>query len=212
MARRERRAKLQVMGDFLQETKPTASRKAKRVRKSLTVQNGAGEHHTPGGHRGAQGIYRLRRQGAPGRPGPRHQGHGGGYALLRRRRHAARTRRPTRSTSAWRRWPRRSAAGSSATASTWSGSVAADSDTVPRRVAALEGAVVRAPFGVGSKSEREAVWLETADRRFVLRRKDGSDLRRPGARQARRQARQVRRLRGRLHAARGTDRGPAVTR
>ena len=38
-ARRERRAKLKAMGDFLQETKPTASRKAKRVRKSLTVQN-----------------------------------------------------------------------------------------------------------------------------------------------------------------------------
>lgn len=51
--------------------------------------------------------------------------------------------------------------------------MAAGSDTVPRRVAALEGAVVRAPFGVGSKSEREAVWLETAEGRFVLRRKDG---------------------------------------
>ena len=33
--------------------------------------------------------------------------------------------------------------------------------------------MVRGPFGTGSKSERDAVWLETADRRFVLRRKDG---------------------------------------
>ena len=33
--------------------------------------------------------------------------------------------------------------------------------------------MVRAPFGTGSKSEREAVWLESADRRLVLRRKDG---------------------------------------
>jgi hypothetical protein len=43
----------------------------------------------------------------------------------------------------------------------------------PQRVDGLTGAVVRGPFGAGSKSEREAVWLETADRRLVLRRKDG---------------------------------------
>ena len=44
----------------------------------------------------------------------------------------------------------------------------------PERVDGLTGAVVRAPLGTGSKSEREAVWLETTDsRRFVLRRKDG---------------------------------------
>ena len=43
----------------------------------------------------------------------------------------------------------------------------------PRRVEGLTGAVVRAPFGTGSKSERIAVWLETPDGRFVLRRKEG---------------------------------------
>jgi hypothetical protein len=43
----------------------------------------------------------------------------------------------------------------------------------PQRVTDLTGTVVRAPFGSGSKSEREAVWLETPDGRFVLRRKDG---------------------------------------
>jgi hypothetical protein len=32
---------------------------------------------------------------------------------------------------------------------------------------------VRGPFGTGTKSEREAIWLETADRRLVLRRKSG---------------------------------------
>jgi hypothetical protein len=37
-SRRERRAKLQAVGEFLKESKPTASRKAKRVRKSPTVQ------------------------------------------------------------------------------------------------------------------------------------------------------------------------------
>lgn len=47
------------------------------------------------------------------------------------------------------------------------------SDTAPRRVVGLTGEVVRGPFGGGSKSEREAVWLETADERFVLRRKEG---------------------------------------
>jgi len=35
--RRTRRAKLRAMGEFLQETKPTASRKARKVRKSATV-------------------------------------------------------------------------------------------------------------------------------------------------------------------------------
>jgi len=35
--RRERRAKLRVMGEFLKETKPTASRKAAGVRKSVSV-------------------------------------------------------------------------------------------------------------------------------------------------------------------------------
>jgi hypothetical protein len=43
----------------------------------------------------------------------------------------------------------------------------------PQRVDDLTGAVVRGPFGVGSKSERETVWFETADGRFVLRRKEG---------------------------------------
>ena len=39
----------------------------------------------------------------------------------------------------------------------------------PERVNGLTGGVVRAPLGTGSKSEREAVWLETMDRRrFVL--------------------------------------------
>lgn len=46
-------------------------------------------------------------------------------------------------------------------------------DSTPKRVDALTGRVVRAPFGSGSKSARDAVWLETPERRFVLRRKEG---------------------------------------
>ena len=42
-----------------------------------------------------------------------------------------------------------------------------------QKVVGLGGDVVRAPFGAGSKSERQAIWLETARGRFVLRRKDG---------------------------------------
>lgn len=49
----------------------------------------------------------------------------------------------------------------------------ANSSDGPQRVDGLTGAVVRGAFGAGSKSEREAVWLETPDRRLVLRRKDG---------------------------------------
>ena len=43
----------------------------------------------------------------------------------------------------------------------------------PERVDGLMGTVVRGPFGTGSKSARDAVWLETAKGRFVLRHKEG---------------------------------------
>jgi hypothetical protein len=43
----------------------------------------------------------------------------------------------------------------------------------PQRIEGMTGTVVRAPFGTGSKSEREAIWLDTGDQRLVLRRKDG---------------------------------------
>lgn len=43
----------------------------------------------------------------------------------------------------------------------------------PQRVEGLTGAVISAPFGTGSKSEYQAVWLEASGRRLVLRRKDG---------------------------------------
>ena len=47
------------------------------------------------------------------------------------------------------------------------------SSNSPERVDGLTGTVVRGAFGKGSKSEREAVWLEAGDRRLVLRRKAG---------------------------------------
>ena len=43
----------------------------------------------------------------------------------------------------------------------------------PRRVEAISGTVDRAPFGADSKSARDAVWVDTPQGRFVLRRKDG---------------------------------------
>jgi hypothetical protein len=43
----------------------------------------------------------------------------------------------------------------------------------PRRVEDLSGKVERGPFGTGSKSARVAVYIETAQGRFVLRRKEG---------------------------------------
>lgn len=49
-------------------------------------------------------------------------------------------------------------------------------DTPPRRVDGIEGTLVGARFGAGSKSAHEAVWLESPDlpnARIVLRRKDG---------------------------------------
>lgn len=47
------------------------------------------------------------------------------------------------------------------------------SSTQPRRVTALHGRVTRDVYGKGSKSEREAVFIETADARYILRRKTG---------------------------------------
>jgi hypothetical protein len=47
------------------------------------------------------------------------------------------------------------------------------SDGKPQRVEGVVGNVATGTFGAGSKSEREAVWLETAERRLVLRRKSG---------------------------------------
>jgi hypothetical protein len=48
------------------------------------------------------------------------------------------------------------------------------SSSPPRRVTALRGQVTRDLYGQGSKSEREAVFIDTADGRYVLRRKTGS--------------------------------------
>lgn len=45
--------------------------------------------------------------------------------------------------------------------------------TGPQRVDALAGAVVRGPIGGGSKSARTAVWIETAQGRYLLRRQGG---------------------------------------
>lgn len=49
----------------------------------------------------------------------------------------------------------------------------ASSNGEPQRVEGLTGAVTRGRFGAGSKSEREAVYFETATGRFVPRRKAG---------------------------------------
>ena len=43
----------------------------------------------------------------------------------------------------------------------------------PHRVEGITGTVERGPFGAGSKSARDAVWVNTPQGRFVLRRKDG---------------------------------------
>ena len=47
------------------------------------------------------------------------------------------------------------------------------SSVPPQRFTALRGRVTSAAFGKGSKSEREAVFIDTADARYVLRRKTG---------------------------------------
>lgn len=46
-------------------------------------------------------------------------------------------------------------------------------DNTPVRVHALRGHVVEGKFARGSKSEQIAVYLETQETRYVLRRRDG---------------------------------------
>ena len=46
----------------------------------------------------------------------------------------------------------------------------------PRTVRALQGDVIEAPFAVGSKSERNAICLQTCDQRYVLRRRHGPSM------------------------------------
>jgi hypothetical protein len=41
-------------------------------------------------------------------------------------------------------------------------------------LATYTGSVVKRPFGVGSKSERDAIFLVTKDKEFVLRRQGGN--------------------------------------
>lgn len=43
----------------------------------------------------------------------------------------------------------------------------------PLRVTALRGRVTQGEYGKGSKSEREAVFLDTPETRYILRRKSG---------------------------------------
>ncbi len=50
-------------------------------------------------------------------------------------------------------------------------------DVEPRRVEGIAGTVERGAFGAGSKSARNAVWINTPQGRFVLRRKDGPTFR-----------------------------------
>ena len=47
------------------------------------------------------------------------------------------------------------------------------SSVPPQKVTALHGRVALGGYGKGSKSEREAVFIETPDARYILRRKSG---------------------------------------
>ena len=48
-----------------------------------------------------------------------------------------------------------------------------ESNDGPRKVEGLTGVVRRGSFGAGSKSEQMAIWIDTDDGSFVLRRKEG---------------------------------------
>lgn len=43
----------------------------------------------------------------------------------------------------------------------------------PKRVKAIRGRVIQDIYGKGSKSERETIFIETPDGRYIIRRKKG---------------------------------------
>ncbi len=43
----------------------------------------------------------------------------------------------------------------------------------PKRVISIRGVVTHSTYSAGSKSEREAVFIDTSDGRYLLRRKNG---------------------------------------
>lgn len=47
------------------------------------------------------------------------------------------------------------------------------SSSSPTRVTALRGHITQDVYGKGTKSERQAVFIETADNRYIFRRKKG---------------------------------------
>lgn len=49
----------------------------------------------------------------------------------------------------------------------------ANTVNAPRAVQRLRGTVIKATFASGSKSERSAPFLQTADQRYLLRRRGG---------------------------------------
>ena len=55
--RRARRAKMQAEGELLQETKPTASRKTTRARKSSVVRKALDKYCARSGDRKAERVY-----------------------------------------------------------------------------------------------------------------------------------------------------------
>lgn len=46
-------------------------------------------------------------------------------------------------------------------------------DSEPRRVTGVTGRVTRGPFGGASKSRHVAIWIDTGEARWILRRKGG---------------------------------------
>ena len=49
----------------------------------------------------------------------------------------------------------------------------------PTRITSLRGCVTKGLYGKGSKSEREAVFIETTNGRYILRRKTGPAMEDP---------------------------------
>ena len=72
------------MGELLQETKPTASQKAGKVRKSATVQKALANIARKAGIGAREGVHGLQREDAEGGASARQQGGAGGIPLLRR--------------------------------------------------------------------------------------------------------------------------------
>jgi hypothetical protein len=170
--RAERRAKLKQTGAFLTKTKPTASKRVPEGKLAPSTKAAVSNIAKLVGLGASQRFVAFKVKGAPAL-----KGRGAKTATALSRYHITIVTSDRERTDKVKQGmavvAKELNGRSSATASTTSAEPPTMNSTQPVRGMALHGRVRLGSYGKGSKSEREVVFLETSDARYVLRRKTG---------------------------------------